>query len=126
VCAIGTSSDAFKYTIDKLLIGKDIELMCYYLEPNLKEWIKQGNLCDGRKLVTKVMLQVSLLTIPRYLSDTSRDPHHQDVRREIGYADLLLAETSSSTTGATLKRLLFEFKCKGVNFLDLSNQGVCV
>jgi hypothetical protein len=118
--AIGKSSDAFRSAINKLLVDNEIEPLCCYLEPRLKEWIKLGNLYDDRELVTKVMFQVSLSTIPNYFGETEVAIPVVNVHGEkAGFADLLLAETTSSSSKTTLKRFIFEFKCKGVNFLDL-------
>ena len=87
----------------------------------LKEWIKKGNLYDDRELVTKVMFHVSLSVIPNYLNETEVpiNIYGDRVRVNTHYADLLIAETRPVSDGAKKNRFIFEFKCKGVNFLDL-------
>ncbi|KAF8971988.1 hypothetical protein BGZ46_010181 [Entomortierella lignicola] len=91
------------------------------LQPRLKEWIKRGNFGDDRELVTKVMFQISLSTIPQFLSDTEVavpkiKATSQKYYTPTGYIDLLLVETRKPNKNP--RRILFEFKCKGVSYLN--------
>jgi len=122
LCAIRISSSAFQKAVRDLTKHDNIDSLCSYLEPRLKDWIKRGNLSDDRELVTKVMFQASLSTIPHYLSETEvhvpKVYSHKQYTSS-GYIDLLLVETKPISVGGRPKRFVFEFKCKGVNFLDL-------
>ncbi|RUS16035.1 hypothetical protein BC937DRAFT_91677 [Endogone sp. FLAS-F59071] len=86
------------------------------------EWIKLGNLLDDRELVTKTVFHVFLTMIPRYLNDTEVPVKIDGTKT--GYLDLLIAETKPASAGARPKRFVFEFKSKGINFLELPNQGL--
>ncbi|KAF9085347.1 hypothetical protein BGX27_003489, partial [Mortierella sp. AM989] len=123
--AISIDSNAYKKAIDDLIKLNDIRPLCSYLEPKMKDWIKLGNLYDDKELVTKIMFQVSLSAMPRYLNDTevSVPIINVDCKKAHignGYIDLIIAEVKDTTQETKpKKRFVFEFKCKGVNFLSL-------
>ncbi|RUS12616.1 hypothetical protein BC937DRAFT_87409 [Endogone sp. FLAS-F59071] len=110
LCNIHTSSNAYRNAVNQLITNDKLDFLCSYLEPKVKEWIKLGNLYDDRKLVTKVIFQVSLSTIPHYFNPV------KVYDKKEGYVDLLLVEIKPASAGAKPKRFVFEFKCKGVNF----------
>ena len=125
LCSIDTNSQEFKRAVENLIHHHDISTLCLYLQSKLKEWIKRGNLYDDRELVTKVMFHVSLSTIPNYLNETEVpiNIYSDRVLIKTCYADLLIAETRPASDGVKQNRFIFEFKCKGINFLDLQISG---
>ncbi|CAG8696728.1 15029_t:CDS:2 [Funneliformis caledonium] len=125
LCNIDTNSQDFKHAVNNLIHHHKIDTLCSYLQLKLKEWIKRGNLKDDRELVTKVMFHVSLSAIPNYLNDTEVPIviYGHKMEANICYADLLIVETRPVSDGAKKSRFIFEFKCKGVNFLDLQIKG---
>lgn len=115
---------AFKTAVEDLIANNRIDLLCSYLEPKLKDWIKRGNLHDDRELVIKAIFQVSLSVLPSFFSDTEVSVPIINVRGKkqytrSGYIDLLEVETKPVSSGAKPKRFVFEFKSKGVNYLEL-------
>ncbi|KAF9157938.1 hypothetical protein BGX20_003650 [Mortierella sp. AD010] len=62
--------DAHKKTIKDFFDSDDAGPLCEYLELKLKEWVTQGNPCDDRELVTKVMFHISFSNLLRYLCQT--------------------------------------------------------
>ncbi|KAF9201189.1 hypothetical protein BGZ49_008578 [Haplosporangium sp. Z 27] len=120
-CTINTDSNAYRKAISDLIDKEDIGSLCQYLQPRLKEWIKRGNFGDDRELVTKVMFQISLSTIPQFLSDTEVavpkiKATSQKYYTPTGYIDLLLVETRRPNKNP--RRIVFEFKCKEVSYLN--------
>ncbi|GBB99120.1 hypothetical protein RclHR1_03420003 [Rhizophagus clarus] len=113
-----------RYGINNLLNNHNIDELCLYVESKLKEWIKKGNLRDDRELVTKVIFHTLLSNIPNYSIDTEVpiDVCHKRVKTNTLYADLLIVEIKSANN-AKRNRFIFEFKNKGINFLDLRIRG---
>ncbi|CAG8520399.1 16181_t:CDS:2 [Funneliformis caledonium] len=110
--------------INSLLHDHNIDKLCLYVEPKLKELIKKGNLYDDRELVIKVIFHALLLDIPNHFVDTEVPINVYEVKRNNNflYADLLIVEIKS-TENSKRNRFIFEFKNKGVNFLDLQIKG---
>ncbi|KAF9112921.1 hypothetical protein BGX27_002586 [Mortierella sp. AM989] len=128
--AISTDSNAFRKAVDDLIKRNDIGPLCCYLEPKLKDWIKRGNLNDDRELVTKVMFQISLSAMPRYLSDTEIavpiiNVDSKKIFIANGYIDLLVAEIkdTSHDPKAKKKRFVFEFKKGGSSWESMGNKA---
>ncbi|CAI2193233.1 10471_t:CDS:10, partial [Funneliformis geosporum] len=116
------NTNSLRNGINCLLNDHNVDKLCLYIEPKLKELIKRGNLYDDRELVTKVLFHALLLDIPNHLVDTEVpiNVYHNKVKKNNTlYADLLIVEVNN----AKRNRFIFEFKNKSVNFLDLQIKG---
>jgi len=127
---INTESHAFKAAIDQFLTKDSIELLCTYLEEKFRSMIKKGNLGEHNELVTKTIFHSSLSRTPYLLSDTEVEVPKtnicgQRVLGKNGYIDLLTVDPKP-VTGKKPRRYVIGFKNKGVKYLDLQLQGMCV